>query len=259
MSIPAETPAAVTTSPESTNRSSGRTSSVGSSSASRSSAPHHVVAGRSRSRPAAAKTRAPGAHARHERPAVTEPAQPVEGHRVGEVASRADAARVHEHVERRRALPRVVGQHPHPLRARDRLRRSRNREHLDAVVGPLRRPGGEHLPRACEVELLGPVEQAQPRCASCVDPTAPFQPAPRQLRPAKGTPSGICPAEGGDQAAGIRSCGFLLREQTYEARAEATSSKRSRIPSTSAPRSSRRGSSASESSPKTRSKSGVAR
>ena len=54
ISIPAETPAAVTISPLSTNRSPGRTSIVGSSSASVSRLPHHVVAGRSRRRPAAA-------------------------------------------------------------------------------------------------------------------------------------------------------------------------------------------------------------
>ena len=47
MSIPAETPAAVMISPLSTNRSSGRTSTVGSSSASVSRLPHQVVAGRS--------------------------------------------------------------------------------------------------------------------------------------------------------------------------------------------------------------------
>ena len=54
MSIPAETPAAVMTSPSSTNRSSGRTSIVGSSSTRRSSVLQCVVAGRSRKRPAAA-------------------------------------------------------------------------------------------------------------------------------------------------------------------------------------------------------------
>ena len=46
MSIPADTPAAVTISPLSTNRSSGRTSTVGSSSTRRSSLPHQVVAHR---------------------------------------------------------------------------------------------------------------------------------------------------------------------------------------------------------------------
>ena len=33
------------------------------------------------------------------------------------------------------------------------------------------------------------------------------------LRPRQRTPSGICPAEGGDQAARIRFCGFSLRER----------------------------------------------
>ena len=59
MSIPAETPAAVTTSPLSTKRSSGRTSIVGSIWLSESSEPQWVVAGRSFSTPAVAKTWAP--------------------------------------------------------------------------------------------------------------------------------------------------------------------------------------------------------
>ena len=56
MSIPAETPAAVTTSPSSTKRASPRTSTSRPDAAKRSRAPHQVVAGRPSRRPAAAKT-----------------------------------------------------------------------------------------------------------------------------------------------------------------------------------------------------------
>jgi hypothetical protein len=54
MSMPAETPAEVMTSPSSTHLSPGRTSIDGSSLARCSSEPQWVVAGRSRSSPAAA-------------------------------------------------------------------------------------------------------------------------------------------------------------------------------------------------------------
>jgi len=54
MSIPADTPAAVTISPLSTKRSSGRSSIVGSSSARSGSALQYVVAGRPERNPAAA-------------------------------------------------------------------------------------------------------------------------------------------------------------------------------------------------------------
>src|SRR5262245_65455942 len=40
-----------------------------------------------------------------------------------------------------------------------------------------------------------------------------LRPRPAEgLRPRQRAPSGMCPADGGDQAAGIRSCGFALRE-----------------------------------------------
>jgi hypothetical protein len=91
MSIPAEMPAEVTTSPSSTNRSSVRTSIVGSSWASVSSELQCVVAGRCASRPAAANTSEPvreqaggreyqraGADARHQRHLETLLAHPVQ-------------------------------------------------------------------------------------------------------------------------------------------------------------------------------------
>src|SRR5205085_3373203 len=61
-----------------------------------------------------------------------------------------------------RELPRVVGEDTQALRTRDHLADLRDGEHLDAVVGPLLRPRGKHLPRPRPVELLGAVEERDP-------------------------------------------------------------------------------------------------
>ena len=159
MSIPAETPAAVTISPLSTNRSSGRSSTVGSSSASRSSRPHQVVAGRSRRRPGGGESQRASAHARHERAATGIRAEPVEERLVLELRVDPGAPGDEQHVCGRRRVPRVVGRDPEALRAPQELGRVRDGEDRDAVVRMLRRPGREHLPRPREVELLDPLEQ----------------------------------------------------------------------------------------------------
>ena len=282
MSIPADTPAAVTIAPLSTNRSSGRTSIVG----------IELGQGLERTPPgrrgAVAEQAGGGEHeragadARHQRSSVTEAAKPVEHMRVGELAARPAAAGIDEDVDRWGRLPGVVRQDAHSLRARHGVRGRRDGEDLDAVVGPLRRPRGEHLPRPREVELLCAVEQRdRDRCHAAIVSVR------RSLAPAywAHTESLCCagarPGRGGARLCGRRPvlpAGRPADRQRvaaarrghvgepgvpprlhHEARASATASSRSRIASGSPPRSSSRGSSASESSPKTRSKSGVTR
>jgi hypothetical protein len=53
----------------------------------------------------------------------------------------------------------VVGDHACTERARDRLHRVRDGEHLDSVVREVERPGGEDLPRPGPVELLDALKQ----------------------------------------------------------------------------------------------------
>src|SRR4029079_15897838 len=56
-------------------------------------------------------------------------------------------------------VPGVVGQDTQPFRTGHWVCGRRDRQHLDAVIRPMRRPRREHLPRAREVELLGALEQ----------------------------------------------------------------------------------------------------
>ena len=69
----------------------------------------------------------------------------------------AAAARVDEHVDLAELVPRRLREHLHAFRARHRLAVVADEQELD-LVGVEEPPGGEHLPGAGEVELLGAVE-----------------------------------------------------------------------------------------------------
>ena len=55
-----------------------------------------------------------------------------------------------------------VREHAQAFRARDYSVRARKREDADAVVGPLLRPRGKHLPRPGPVQLLRAIEERDP-------------------------------------------------------------------------------------------------
>ena len=250
MSIPAETPAAVTISPLSTNRSSGRTSIVGSELGEPVEAP---PPGRRRAvaqEACGGEHERAGADARHQRAVLPKPAQAVEHLLVGELAARPEAAGVDEDVDRGRGLPRVVGQDAHALRAR----------HRSAVVATVKTstPSSGHCVAHAASTSHGPAKSSSsaPSKSATAIVSRCSQLAPR---PRRGRLQGSAPAAGGGSERRESARRIPAREQDQEARASATASSRSRIASVSPPRSSRRGSSASVSSPKTRSKSGVTR
>ena len=138
MSMPAETPAEVTRSPSSTSRSSGRTSIVGSSSASRSSEAQWVVAGRSLEQAGRRVDERAGADAGHQRDRGALAADPVEVGGVVELRPGALTARVDQHVERRCVRERVVRLDGQSLGAPDGL----------AVPGQAGRPGSRRPDRS---------------------------------------------------------------------------------------------------------------
>src|SRR5947209_3869461 len=102
------------------------------------------------------------ADTRHQRAVLSQLAKPPEDGLVFQLAPCALSAGIDEHVEVPHLLPVAIGQNPQPLGARDLGVLLREREHLDAVVGPLLRPGGQHFPWPRPVELLGPVEDSDP-------------------------------------------------------------------------------------------------
>ena len=212
MSMPADTPAAVITSPSSTYRSSGRTSMLGSSSRSRSSEPQWVVAGRPLSSPAARVHQRAGADAGQQpgvRPAGPDPAQVG---LVDQLRAGAHPARLDQHVQRRRVRPGVLGLQHQPLGAPDQPAVRRDRRHRPAVVRPLLGPRGEHLPRPDRVQLLQPVEHQDPDRSH-----GPIQPSRRRTRCTHAHPRGAGAAApagaegigGARGAAAPRGCGNL--------------------------------------------------
>ena len=139
MSIPAETPAAVTISPSSTKRSSGaeldRRVEPPAARRTRSSRSSRAAF---RSSPAAARTRAPVQTLVTSAPALRLRTDPVECRLVAGEVPRSRPPGTRRTSDRRRCLPRVVGEHAKPLRARDGWSSGRDREDLDPVVRPLR-------------------------------------------------------------------------------------------------------------------------
>ena len=162
MSIPADTPAAVITSPLSTKRSSGRTSISRPSVGSTSSEPQCVVAGRPSSRPASASTSEPVQTLVTSAPRSAWPrtqARTASSPSCGLVPRRRDRR------ARRRAAPSPTsrpGARAGPSRSVTGPSSRATVKTRDAVVRELLRPRGEHLPRPGPVELLGAVEERDP-------------------------------------------------------------------------------------------------
>ncbi len=72
---------------------------------------------------------------------------------------RSPSTRVDDDVEWRDRVTTEMGQHTQTFGAGDDRSVVREREHVDAVVGPAVTPCGEDLPGSCPVELLGAVEE----------------------------------------------------------------------------------------------------
>jgi len=145
MSMPADTPAEVTTSPSSTNRSSPRTSMVGSSSARCSSEPQCVVAGRfaeGRRR----RRRATRADTGHQRHVLALAAHPVQLCLVAQLGSGALATGVHQHLKCGASAYEWWAWSTRPLAHRTRPPGLGDARDGKAVIGEVPRPGGEHLP-----------------------------------------------------------------------------------------------------------------
>ena len=154
MSMPAETPAEVTTSPSSTNRASASTSTP--SSASDSTALQCVAAGRPARSPAFAVDERAVADARHQRVARPLAEVLLESFVLEQLPDL--PARVEEQVDGAEVGERDVRDHAQAVRARDRVGALGDEPHRDRpLVGGHPRPGRQHLVRAGEVELLDAV------------------------------------------------------------------------------------------------------
>lgn len=86
---------------------------------------------------------------------------PVDDGRVGHLAPGSHAARHQQCAQRRVVVEGVVGQYAHALVA---AHRSGSLGNEDRAVTPVSQHGrgSEHLPRPCEVQFLGSLEDQQP-------------------------------------------------------------------------------------------------
>ena len=155
MSIPADTPAAVITSPSSTKRASGRTSTF---SYLRERLERAPVRRRRAAleQPGGGEDERAGADARHQRPVLAEPADAVE-HALVLCLRPGVPAGEDEDVDLADVGPRPVRQEPQAMRAANLVSALGDGVDVDCAAVRLGSPGSEHLVRADDVELFDAV------------------------------------------------------------------------------------------------------